>query len=131
MIPGTRLFGHNGKLVQLSDQFIQKIGPDLGPPVTASYVINNDGFAYDHDSVALEKWLRRGAYTAYQLRATLVSGTLSSGSTGPGWLSIAQGWTKTVGGTLDSVTITVEIRNASTLVVLDSADIILEAGTSI
>jgi hypothetical protein len=131
MIPGTRLFGRGSKTVQLVDQFIQNIGPDLGPPVTAMFWLKNDGIAYDHNSFALFQWLLRGSPGAYEVLATVVSGTLdSTPSTSWQTLSGGQLWTKTVGGAVDSANVQIQIRSAASHAVLATALITLSAGTS-
>lgn len=74
-------------------------------------------------------WLSSGAASGYDIRATATSGTFSSGTTGT-WLNLAttRAWTRgAIAGTFQSVTALFEIRNASTLIVLASASITLEA----
>lgn len=70
-----------------------------------------------------------GVSADYDVRATETSGTVSSGTVGS-WLNLAtdQTWTKTrntVGSS--AVTLTVEIRDAATLAVLDTATVTLTA----
>lgn len=70
-----------------------------------------------------------GGGAGYECRASIVSGTVSSGSTGT-WLALTstRAWTKTqsVVGT-GSVTLTIEVRSAASLVVLGTATITLTA----
>lgn len=75
------------------------------------------------------EWLLVGANSAFEARATLVSGTLTAGTTGS-WLALStrREWTvaKTTLGS-KACTFTVEIRRVSDSVVVDSATIILIA----
>lgn len=85
-------------------------------------------------SYAPGEWLLWGANSAYESRATLVSGTLSSGTTGT-WqvLSTTRAWNVSAsigaggGNANKTCTILVEIRDASTLLVLASDNITLTA----
>lgn len=76
-------------------------------------------------------WLNTGVYTDYQVRATVNSGSVSSGTTGS-WLTPGQTWsrTRTVFGT-SSVNLTLEIRRVSDSVVVASAVVSLEATVDI
>lgn len=74
-------------------------------------------------------WLLSGIASDYEVRATLTSGSLTSGTTGT-WLSLgtSRSWTRdrnTAG--VSQAVMTIEIRNATTLVVLDSASVTLTA----
>jgi len=100
---------------------------------TARYNVKSDGTIFgtsgNNTTSQLGTWLTFGTASNYEVRATVVSGTLSSGTTGS-WLDLASDreWTVaqvTVG--INTAVITVEIRNASTLVVVDSATIEIEA----
>jgi hypothetical protein len=72
------------------------------------------------------EWLLVGSASDYEVRVTIVSGTLTSGTTGS-WLSCGsdRNWsiTSSVGKT---TVLTVEIRNAASLAVLDTATITLQ-----
>lgn len=76
-------------------------------------------------------WMNGGTAANYDIRATIVSGTVTTGTTGS-WLSLSggQSWSKTrtsnLAGT-DTVVLTIEIRDASTLSVLDSGTVQLDA----
>lgn len=99
---------------------------------TAIYRLSSDGSAYSSSSGTLdllEIWLDSGTASGFEVRATVTSGTLSSGTTGS-WqvLSTDRSWTVTRSAVgVKSATMTVEIRNATTLAVLDSASITLQA----
>lgn len=78
------------------------------------------------------EWLLWGSSSSFECRATLVSGTLSSGTTGT-WLALSttRSWNVTSsvgaggGNAGKNCTILVEIRDAATLIVLDSDNIAL------
>lgn len=119
---------------QLTDQNVSSTG---ALSRTAGYRLNTSGIAESLIQAAyttLETWLLIGASSAYECRATLNSGTLSSGTTGS-WLALSSSreWT-----CVDSISdaspveanLTIEIRNASTLVVQDSATVTLYAERS-
>lgn len=76
------------------------------------------------------EWLTGGGSSAYEVRWTTTAGALSSGTAGV-WLNLdtSQTWTRTQGPAIGSLscTGTVEIRDAMTLVVLDTATIDLVA----
>lgn len=71
------------------------------------------------------------AGAGYECRATLVSGTLSSGTTGS-WLALNTNreWTVSASSTIQSCSFTLEIRDASSLVVLSTCTIDLHAESS-
>lgn len=104
---------------------------------TAGYRLNTSGIVESLVQAAyttLETWLLLGASSAYECRATLNSGALSSGTTGS-WLALSSSreWTcvdSIVDGSPAQANLTMEIRNASTLVVQDSATITLYAERS-
>lgn len=106
----------------------------LAATSTAGYRLNTSGIAEKLENAAyttLETWLVMGSSGSYEARATLNSGSLTSGTTGS-WLALSSSreWTVT-----DSVfdlnpveaEILVEIRNATTLAVIDSATVTLSA----
>ena len=97
---------------------------------TAGYRVNTSGIAEQllgTSYTTLETWLTSG-YTAsnYEVRATLQSGTTPSGTLGS-WLALSSSreWSlnAVVPGTTVDCTLLIEIRNATTLVVVDSASI--------
>jgi hypothetical protein len=99
MIPSASLFGRKrpSLRVQLHDKFVSKIGN----PVTVSYALQSGGNAVNQDSVVLENWLLPGMGPAsdFECRATVVSGSLSSGTTGS-WnrLDVTRAWTRSHSG---------------------------------
>lgn len=119
-------------LVSISDatSSVVKIPPNTA---TADYRLADDGIAYRRNfsgtSVAISsQWMLSGAVADYECKATLVSGSTPTGTFGS-WLALSTARTwgiSTSAGIVDSV-ITVEIRLASSGVVLDSATIRLHA----
>ena len=99
---------------------------------TTGYRLNSSGIAESKEVttyVTLETWLTAGTASNYEARATVTSGALSSGTAGS-WLNLgtSREWTvaqATVG--TNQAIFTVEIRNATTLAVVDAAQITLEA----
>lgn len=74
------------------------------------------------------EWLVRGAASDFQVRATLNSGALDAGSSATGaWLALtsARTWLLDFDG---SAELTIEIRDAASLDVLDSATVSLSVG---
>jgi hypothetical protein len=81
----------------------------------------------------VNEWLRGGLSSGYEARATLNSGTLSSGTTGA-WLvlSTTRSWScaatrGSTGSSSQTANLTIEIRSVATGLVLDSATITLTA----
>ncbi len=100
---------------------------------TAQYELRSDGslwFTSGYNTlVQSSDWLDFGASSSYEVRATLTSGTLDSGTTGS-WLGLGttRTWSISQGIVgVNSATITVEIRNAATATVVDTAYITIEA----
>jgi hypothetical protein len=104
---------------------------DFGAPQTASYTIKSDGTIIDNSGTT-GTW--NGSTTAgsgYEVKATVTSGSLTSGTTGS-WLSLSsnRSWSKTdstAGGSSADAAFTLQIRAAGTTTVLDSATITLSA----
>ena len=99
---------------------------------TTGYRLNSSGIVESRavtTYATLETWLTAGTASNYEVRATVTSGTLSSGTTGS-WLNLgtAREWTvaRATVGTKQAI-FTVEIRNATTLAVVDAAQVTLEA----
>lgn len=120
--------GGSSGSVSITDQeiFENQIGT-----ATATYIIDNDGRVKDGNSAILESWLISGTNSSYEVRATVVSGTLTSGSTGS-WLSCASdaSWSlvnSLQNNSVKTCVLTIEIRLASTGVVQDSATVTLFA----
>ena len=78
----------------------------------------------------LETWLLSGAASGYDAYVTVTVGALDAGTTGA-WVNLGttRDWTLTAYNSGDSLlcTFTVQIRNASSLVVLDTATIELNS----
>jgi hypothetical protein len=104
---------------------------------TAKYKLDNDGIAYTMRDVldastyqAISgEWLLSGAAGSYECRATVVSGTPTSGTTGS-WLNLGtdREWTqaRATNGTSTTV-LTVEVRPTGGTTTLASATITLKA----
>jgi len=112
--------------VAISDQLSFVVGDDAG------YRLDSDGSAYRRlGSTAYTaisgEWLLTGSNSDYEARATLVSGSTPSTGTLDSWLGLGtdRTWTLTSTSSAQSV-LTIEIRDATTLEVLDSATITLE-----
>ena len=107
---------------------------NTGGNATSTFTLSSDGIARKTTVPGATvtfpgEWLLEGTASQYQARATLVSGTLTSGTLNT-WqaLSTSRSWSKstTAVGTVNTV-INVQIRSIATNVVLDSADITLTA----
>jgi hypothetical protein len=102
---------------------------------TATYTLESDGDVITATtpggSVDAGDWIvpKASAPSDYEVRATLVSGTLSTGTTGS-WLALSsnRSWTLTrvVVGVADQVELTIEIRKGSGAT-LASATVTLDA----
>jgi hypothetical protein len=125
----------SGEVVAISDitSFVDVATPSNA---TSFYSLNTDGTVTYADSngtgTLLENWVTPTslAGAAYEARATKVSGNnLTSGTLGT-WLPISSNlqWTLTRSsiGSLQTV-LTIEIRRASDLIVLDSATVTLHS----
>lgn len=123
-----------GVTVRITNQSIIDTG---GYPCLARYTLNASGAAERQTNtsgvseIASNQWIvpRSAAGANYEARATVTSGTLTSGTTGT-WLplSTSRSWDVQTGapGSIEA-TITVEIRFAPTAEVLTSASIYLYA----
>ena len=118
--------------VNITDQSISDLRPSAR--ATAGYRLNSSGIAesiVDVTYTTLETWLLSGAASDYEVRVTLSLGTLSSGTTGT-WqnLGTSRSWTVVAGNSYPEIAeaeIVVEIRDATTLMILDTATITLYA----
>lgn len=99
----------------------------------ASYALLSSGSAQVDGSPVSGEWLVSGSASSFEVRATVQSGALTSGTTGS-WLNLGttREWVveRTTLGT-NTCALLVEIRNASSGSVLDSATITLTAEVSI
>jgi len=100
-------------------------GPE-GEVYSLYYRLSSNGNAYNTASGTsglLESWLDTGTNADFQVKATLTSGSGISGTLGS-WLALTTDRAWSLSSTGDAAaTITVEIRNATTLAVLTSATI--------
>lgn len=149
--PQQCLFGGGGARVKINPHTISGLdleGPGTGATATATFTLNSSGVAQATTvgnasnppagtTNYTGEWMISPPNSAYEARATLVSGTLSSGTTGS-WLALSttRSWSVTIsvaagaGSATKDCTILVEIRDASTLVVLDGENIALESEAS-
>lgn len=116
-------------VIDISPRTVTKLGNGAGT-ITSTYRLENDGDVSNHDLIVLERWIQNSTnYGGYECRATVTSGTLTSGTTGT-WLALStsRSWSRDAGAaTLEEAVITVEIRDATTLEVKDSASITIRA----
>ena len=112
------------RVVSITNQGAVDSNP--GGTVTVRYQLRTDGSVWvdDFGFASVETWLLIGANSDFEVRATAVSGTLTSGTIGS-WelLSSQRTWALTAGNTDDFAEITIEIRDALTQVVLDSCTV--------
>jgi hypothetical protein len=106
----------------------------VGVPATAQYTLSStgdiNGTLNTNTVIDRDDWLTpKTGMSNYEARATVTSGTLTSGTTGA-WQSLgtSRTWTLTTSG-IAQVVMTIEIRRASDAVVQDSATITLNAST--
>lgn len=121
--------GASGALITLTNQtYTESSGGGL--PATVSYRIAADGYVYDQGFIALEQWCNPTSQAGnYEVLATIVSGTLTSGTTGS-WLALTSDrtWSKTVNSpSVGTCVFTVDIRRVGTSTILDSATISITA----
>jgi hypothetical protein len=98
--------------------------------VTGTYRLDSDGFIYRTIAGSVTQagaWINPQVNMAdYEARATIISGTFSSGTAGS-WLNLGtdRTWTRatTGAGQVQEVVFTLEIRRAADSVVMDSATI--------
>lgn len=97
----------------------------------AELQLRSDGTVYvtvDSATTYEYNWLTNGVGSNYDVRATIVSGTFTSGTAGS-WLNLGttRSWLRNaLPGTIQIVTADFEIRNATTLIVLATAQISLQ-----
>ena len=118
--------------ITLTDQNIARFSRN-GANVTASYTIANDGTVRNHNNTIVETWNSNpGSVGAYEVRATLSGGGTPAGGTLNTWLNCgtSRGWfnTASAGQSYES-TLFIEIRDASSLTVLDSAMVSIYAAS--
>ena len=120
--------------VSIGDEIIVDVtvaptNASAGYSLTSAGVINE--ITVSGGTVSLGNWITPTVFAgaAYEVRATEVSGTVSTGTVGS-WLALSstRTWTRArvVAGS-DSVVLTIEIRLAASGAVLDSATVTLTA----
>lgn len=116
--------GGGGSGVSISDHTIGKIGN--GTATISVYIVyGSDGTTRNQNNAILETWLVTGAVSDYEIRATQQAGSSPVGTFNT-WLALPQTWSLSVAaGAEDSATFLIEIRDATSHVVLDSATITL------
>jgi hypothetical protein len=99
-----------------------RINPDGTMDGTAATSLN---WALDDGT-----WLQAGVASDFEVRATLNSGDVPAGSAVGSWLSCGsqQSWSQSVLGVdIKFSDLTIEVRNAATLIVQDSCAVYIEA----
>ena len=127
----TDFYGKGGATVNFNDAVVSAAGV---PSQSAGYRINTNGFVYqvvNGTDTSLGQWVTpSSAGGNYEVFATLVSGTLSSGTTGS-WVATSGTplWTRVavISGTINTVELGMDIRATGTGTVLDSWSVTLEA----
>lgn len=129
------LVGGGEPLVTLTNQNVSEV--NVGSPSSATYIANSNGSIQQSTigggTTTLEQWITPAVgMSGYEVRATLNSGSLTTGTTGS-WLTLGstQSWNcaQSVVGT-KTANLTIEIRNATTLVVKASCTVIITATES-
>lgn len=113
--------------ITISDQSIIT-GTNPSATRMASYNVNNTGTITKNNlnPIFLENWISDiSQISNFQIKATKTAGTNPSGSSLATWLdlSTSRQWISGIGS---NCTLTVEIRNKTTLVVKDTATVYLE-----
>lgn len=132
LVMPTNFYGKSSVVISVTDQTISDFTGGARSASTG-YRLTSGGQADGLVNVTwsnLEQWCTpTSAASDYEVLATLVTGSLSSGTTGS-WLALSstQTWTRTASvGTSQFCSFTVQIRKTGTSTVLDSATINLEA----
>lgn len=123
-----------GATVSIGDQTVTSVANSPGT-ANAGYRLGNDGNIYSETGSGFfdggTDWINptSAAGSAYEVRALIVSGSVSSGTIGS-WQALSSNWewivSRSTIGTSTAV-LTIEIRLASDGSVLDSATITIEA----
>jgi len=132
LVMPTNFYGKSSVVISVTDQTISDFTGGARSASTG-YRLTSGGQADGLVNVTwsnLEQWCTpTSAASDYEVLATVVTGSLSSGTTGS-WLALSstQTWTRTASvGTSQLCSFTVQIRKIGTSTVLDSATINLEA----
>lgn len=114
--------------VAVNNQYVLRI--DSSTPV--GFRMDSDGLVYAQEDsagyVSIDTWRLSGASADYDVRATLTSGTFTTGSNNT-WENLASDRTWTRGATINTsqtAVFTLEVRDAATLTVLGSATITIQ-----
>ena len=100
---------------------------------SATYFVNTGGTESSSPAAISNTWLLSGAAADYEVRATLSSGTTPTGGSGLNvWLSLgtSRSWSNANADDFTSTVtsgLTIEVRSAATLAVLDAASVTLTA----
>lgn len=128
----TNFYGKSaGATVNFNDAVVTAAGV---PAQSAGYRINTNGFVYqvvNGVDTSLGQWVTpSSAGGNYEVFATLVSGTLSSGTTGS-WVATSGTplWTRVaaISGTINTVELVMDVRATGTGTILDTWSVTLEA----
>lgn len=124
---------YQGAVVSISDTTVSRV-TTTPASATASYALESDGDILGTLSADIGDWITptSAAGGNYECRTTVLSGTLTSGTTGA-WmaLSTTRTWTLTQSGIgTNTASVLIEIRRTSDSVVLDSATITFNAEVS-
>jgi hypothetical protein len=128
----TNFYGKSaGATVNFNDATVTAAGV---PSQSAGYRINTNGFVYqvvNGTDTSLGQWVTpSSAGGNYEVYASLVSGTLSSGTTGS-WVATSGSplWTRVaaIAGTLNIVELVMDVRATGTGTILDTWSVQLEA----
>jgi hypothetical protein len=104
------------------------------PSQSAGYQVNTNGYDYQRINgvdTQLSQWVSPAASGGnYEVYATVTSGSVSSGTTGS-WVATSGSplWTRAavISGTINTVVLSMQVREVSTVTVLDTWTVTLEA----
>ena len=117
---------NSGPAISLEDLTVTRLAL---APATASYALNSNGQVVYSGRLGTEYWIvPQSGMSGYEAKASLVSGLLTSGTTGS-WLplSTTRTWTLRSDGDIEQAVFDVEIRKIGTSTVLATARITMEA----
>ena len=135
----TNFYGKSSVVISITDQNISSFSvyPDVAETVySIGGPLGQDGKVYEITTYSgyseLEQWCTPTSEASnYEVFATIVSGSLTSGPTGS-WvaLNFTRQWSvsEDIPGNSQICTFTVQIRKIGTTTVLDTATITIEAG---
>lgn len=131
LLAATALSSGGGGSVSITPRTVSNSGTGTGT-VSVGYRLDSDGNAYKVTTAAtaVETWLDSGLASAYEARATVVSGASPTGSAVGSWLALSSDltWTVSAGaGVSSSADLTIEIRDVATHTVQADATIIITA----